>query len=74
MRYCRDPRVVSDQPNRCGLPNLPGFIAHRHDQSILTNLVVKHGLRCPGHPAEETPWSRDVNQLAERVRGELVSR
>jgi hypothetical protein len=40
--YCADPRVVGDGPNTCGLPNLPGFVDHRHDQSVLTNLVVKH--------------------------------
>jgi hypothetical protein len=39
--YCSDIRVVGDGPNTCGLANLPGFIDHRHDQSVLTNLVVK---------------------------------
>jgi len=67
MNYCRDPRTVTDQPNTCGLPNLDGFIAHRHDQSILTNLVVRYGLRVPGDPRTETPWSRDINVLADRL-------
>jgi hypothetical protein len=43
--YCSDPRVVGDGPNTCGLPNLPDFLDHRHDQSVLTNLVVKHDVK-----------------------------
>ena len=48
LRYCLDRRIVSDDANTCGLPNLPGFIDHRHDQSILTNLAVKHGIEFNG--------------------------
>jgi hypothetical protein len=40
LRYCCDSRVVTDAPNTCGLSNLPGFVAHRRDQSVLTNLVI----------------------------------
>ncbi len=40
-RFCSDIRIVGDGPNTVGLPNLPGFVDHRHDQSILTNLVLK---------------------------------
>lgn len=42
--YCCDYRIVTDAPNECGLPNLPGFIDHRHDQSILANLCVKNNI------------------------------
>jgi hypothetical protein len=38
----RDARVLTDEPNVCGLPNLDGFRDHRHDQSILTILATKH--------------------------------
>jgi hypothetical protein len=38
----RDARVLTDEPNVCGLPNLEGFRDHRHDQSILTILATKH--------------------------------
>lgn len=58
--FCADRRIVGDGVNACGLPNLPGYIDHRHDQSILTNLVVKHGL--------EPFWIRD------RLYSWLVSR
>jgi hypothetical protein len=42
----RDPRILSDAPNTCGLPNFGGFREHRHDQSILTILAMKHGVEC----------------------------
>ena len=37
--------MVGDGPNACGLPNRPDFVDHRHDQSVLTNLVVKHDVK-----------------------------
>jgi hypothetical protein len=42
LQYCSMPQVVTDAENILGEPNLPGFRDHRHDQSILTNLAVKH--------------------------------
>ena len=44
LAWCCDPRVVTDADNVCGLPNFPEFIDHRHDQSILTNIAVRHGI------------------------------
>ena len=55
-----DRRLVTDDPNTCGLPNHPDFRDHRHDQSILSLLtkragipvisagLVGDGLRAPG--------------------------
>jgi hypothetical protein len=42
---CRDRRLVSDDPSTCGLPEAPDFREHRHDQSVLSLLCFKHGLR-----------------------------
>lgn len=42
LEYCRDPRLVTELPNECGLPNLPGFREHRWEQSVLSNLVVDY--------------------------------
>ncbi len=36
------PGLISDAPNTRGLPNLPEFVAHRHDQSILTIVARQH--------------------------------
>ena len=42
MEYCKDYRIVTNCPNESGKEDLPGYIAHRNDQSILTNLKVKY--------------------------------
>jgi tetratricopeptide (TPR) repeat protein len=47
LAFAIDPRVVSDYPNVSGLANHPGFFDHRHDQSILSNLVERHRLDLP---------------------------
>ena len=39
----RQVRLVSDLPSICGKPELDGFIAHRHDQSIFSLLYKKRG-------------------------------
>lgn len=44
IKYGKDYRIITDSPNECGLPNYDGFVDHRHDQSILTNLAIKHQL------------------------------
>jgi hypothetical protein len=51
----RDPAVLTDAPNVCGLPNLEGFVEHRHDQSVLTIMAQRWGIRtfrAPSHPPE----------------------
>jgi hypothetical protein len=44
LQYCLDPRILTDLPNQSGKPNWVDFIDHRHDQSILTNLVVRDNI------------------------------
>ena len=41
--YGTNPHIITDMPNICG-SNFEDFIDHRHDQSILTNLIAKHKL------------------------------
>ncbi len=43
LRFCQNPQILTDLPNLFSL-NDPKFIDHRHDQSILTNLVQKYHL------------------------------
>jgi hypothetical protein len=38
-----NPNIITDIENITG-PNLHGFKDHRHDQSVLTNLAIKHNL------------------------------
>ena len=44
LRFCRDPRILTDEPSTCGLENFPGFQDHRHDQSVLSNLLIRDRL------------------------------
>jgi hypothetical protein len=42
LRYCRDQRILTDIPNSCGKRNLPEFVEHRRDQSVLSLLVGRY--------------------------------
>lgn len=52
LRYACDRRIISDDDNVCGKPNYPGFRAHRHDQSILSNLRARFGLAAYCDPTQ----------------------
>lgn len=43
LKYCQNENIITDLPNICGKDNFPEFVDHRHDQSILTNLILKYG-------------------------------
>ena len=43
LELAQDPRVLTDAPNVCGLPDYPGFQAHRYDQSVFSLLCKKRG-------------------------------
>jgi hypothetical protein len=43
--YMKNPNILTDIPNICGLPNLENFQDHRHDQSILTNLSIQKKIK-----------------------------
>ena len=57
LRDCmRDPRILTDIPNELGRENLPEFVDHRHDQSVLTVLARNHGVetfRSPAIPPQD---------------------
>jgi hypothetical protein len=44
LEACSDPRVMTDGGHVTGKDNFEGFVAHRHDQSILTIMAVRHGI------------------------------
>jgi hypothetical protein len=46
LYWCRNRNALTKIPNICGLDNLPGFIDHRTDQSILTNLLIANKFNC----------------------------
>jgi hypothetical protein len=41
LTYAQDSRAVTDDPNTLGKDNFPGFVDHRHDQSVFS-LLYKH--------------------------------
>lgn len=44
LKYCCDRRIVTHEPNVCGLDNFEDFVEGRADQSVMTNLAVKHSI------------------------------
>lgn len=52
LRYCKLRSVLTDDPNVCGLDNLPGFVEHRHDQSVLSLVTERHRLELFRHPSQ----------------------
>jgi hypothetical protein len=69
LYWCQQSKIITDEPNRLGLANFDGFVAHRHDQSILTNLVIKHGLKCFGDPRQMLSGAKDINNWIDKVSG-----
>jgi hypothetical protein len=49
--YCSNENIISDLPN-ITQPNLPQFKDHRHDQSILSLMAVKHNIELLPEPSE----------------------
>jgi hypothetical protein len=45
LSFCKDERILTDIPNTCGKDNFPEFLDHRHDQSVLNLLSIRHGLK-----------------------------
>jgi len=44
LQYCENKLCLTDEPNKCGLPNYDDFCDHRHDQSILSVLAHMEGI------------------------------
>jgi len=47
LKFCLDFVIINNDPSILG-ENLPPFVEHRNDQSILTNLAVREGLTVGG--------------------------
>ena len=44
LGFCRNPNIINNSNNVCGLENLQGYIDHRYDQSVLTNIKTKYNI------------------------------
>lgn len=75
--YLRDPRIVTDDPNMCGIPNILGFRDHRHDQSVLSLMAVRDNIErfrdpCQYGNEEQSLYSNsNYNQLFNHHRKKL---
>lgn len=52
LNYCTDERILTDISNRCGYDNYAEFKDHRHDQSVLSLLVLRHGIETFRDPSQ----------------------
>ncbi len=69
LSWCEDERILTDIPNTCGMPDIDGFKDHRHDQSVLSLLAVKHGLPIFRNPS---PHGNRFKLPEFRTPGELL--
>jgi hypothetical protein len=74
LRYAEDERILTDLPNQCEQPNYPGFVDHRHDQSIFSLLTKRHRLEAFRDPSQHGSGGRETyknspyEQLIEHTR------
>lgn len=47
LEFCKNPRIINNDPSTLG-DELTGFVSHRNDQSVLTNLAIREGLSVSG--------------------------
>ena len=63
LRLCEDPQLVTDLPSR--LPNHAEFQENRHDQSIYSLLIYKHGM---GLVLEDRTFPRSLAPVIHAAR------
>lgn len=62
--YCKDTRIVTDEPNVMGKENYPEFIENRHDQAVWSLLCKKNGIKPFRDPSE---WGVDYSKFPQDV-------
>lgn len=51
LAYCEDERIITDNANVMGKENYQGFVENRYDQSVLSLMAKKSGLRVYDNPS-----------------------
>lgn len=69
LRWCITPGALTDDVLLTGVCNFPDFVDHRHDQSVVTNLSIKRGIKCFGDPNRSMRGSKDINNLVDKIAG-----
>lgn len=52
VSYSQKGMLITDESNECGLPNYDGFRENRHDQSVLSLLSKKWGIKAYRDPSQ----------------------
>jgi len=68
QHYCANEKALTDLPNQDGKKNLPGYIQHRWDQSILSLLAIRHNIALYRMP---TQFGNHYKAPAFRINGEF---
>lgn len=68
LKYVQIPGLVDDSPST--VPNFEGFIRHSHDQSILSNLAAKYGIKSFRNPSQ---GGNHLKKGELRVKGEILN-
>ncbi len=69
LTFCCNKSILTDIPNICGLPNLPEFKDHRHDQSILSLLAKKYEIEMFRDPSQ---WGNSYKMHIARQGDEML--
>jgi len=67
LSACCDTKILTDAPSTCGLAEYASFIEHRHDQSVLSLLAQRSGIRLHRSPSQ---FGNHLKAPAHRVDGE----
>lgn len=66
LEYAQDERIITENENTQGLLDYPEFIAHRHDQSVWSLMVKKHGLKRFRDPSQFGLVNHYENEVEKR--------
>ncbi|MDE7267544.1 MAG: hypothetical protein K2N89_08775 [Lachnospiraceae bacterium] len=66
LSYAQDIRIISDNANTMGKDNYPGFIDHRHDQSVISLISKKRGIKKFRDPSQHGMINRYPKEVEKR--------
>lgn len=70
LYYCQQINILTDLPNISPLGNHPEFVDHRHDQSVLSLLAIKHKIETFRDPGQ---WGNHLKMTEFRTPNEWLS-
>lgn len=83
MDLCAQPHLINDERGLSGLPDLPDFVDHRHDQSLLTLCCLENhitgldlGIAMPPidtqHPSQVIEWHFESSSSKTTLAGTML--